>query len=95
MSSLKFIFRKLLEGEVFGIIDKHRQGGSYFWEVLSADNMYIRWRHYGESANKTSVTNLKWILTEIFKMTPEEFLFTYTTYNEWKRINNCYQIGDD
>lgn len=92
MSSLKLIFQKLLEGEVFGKIDKHRQGGTYFWDVLSADNEYIYWRNYGSSANKLSLQNLKWILTEIFKMTPEQFLYNYTTYNEWKRINDCYSM---
>ena len=82
MSALKLIFQKLLEGEVFGKIDKYRLGGTYFWDVLSANSQYIYWRHYGESANKTSLQNLKWILMEIFKMTPEQFLFNYTTYSE-------------
>ena len=91
MTALKLIYDKLLNGVVFGKIDKHRQGGTYFWNVLSADNMYIYWRHYGSSANKTSLQNLKWILTEIFKMTPEQFLFEFTTYDDWKMIDSCYK----
>lgn len=90
MSGLKFIYQKILDGEIFGKIDQHNQGGTYFWDVLSANRQYIYWKHYGSSANKTSLQNLKWILTEIFKMTPEQFLFNYTTYNEWKKIDACY-----
>lgn len=90
MSSLKFIYDKLRAGEIFGKIEKHNQGGTYFWDVLSANNEYIYWTHYGSSANKVSLQNLKWILTEIFKTTPEQFLFDYTTYDEYKRIHACY-----
>lgn len=95
MSALKLIYDKLLAGECFGKIDEHSQGGTYFWDVLSIGNgnggRFIFWRHYGSSANRVSLQNLKWILTEIFKTTPEQFLFDYTTYNEWKRIHSCYE----
>ena len=91
MSSLKFIYDKLRAGEIFGKIEKHNQGGTYFWDVLSANNEYIYWTHYGSSANKVSLQNLKWILTEIFKTTPEQFLLDYTTYDEYKRIHACYE----
>lgn len=94
MSTIKFIYDKLIAGEKFGKIDKHRLGGTYFWDVLSADKYYIYWRHYGSSANKLSLQNLKWILTEIFKTTPEQFLFDYTTYNEWRKINDWYELKD-
>lgn len=93
MQALKLIYSMLLAGESFGKIDEFRLGGTYFWDVLSADETYIYWRHYGSSANKTSLTNLKWIMTNIFKMTPEQFLVNYTTYSEWKRIDKCY--GDE
>lgn len=90
MSAIKFIYRKLLDGEVFGRIEEHRMGGTYFWDVLSADKEYIYWRHYGEGANKTIIENLRWILKNIFEMTPEEFLYNYTTYHEYCRIDECY-----
>lgn len=94
MSALKLIYDKLLAGEIFGKIDKRSQGGTYFWDTLyigmGAGGKFIFWRHFGSSANRVSLLNLKWILTEIFKTTPEQFLFDYTTYNEWKRINACY-----
>ena len=90
MSALKLIYKELLAGESFGKIDKHSLWVTYFWTVLFADEKYIRWCHYGSSANKTNLKNLNWILTEIFKTTPEQFLYDYTTYSEWKRINNYY-----
>lgn len=97
MSALKLIYDKLHSGECFGKIEKHRQGGTYFWDVLyigqGTGKEYIFWRHYGSSANSVSLQNLKWILTKIFEMAPEEFLFNYTTYNEWKKIDKCY-VGD-
>lgn len=91
MSALKLIYAKLLEGESFGTVEPHRQGGTFFWDVLSADNTYIYWRCYGQSANKTSLQNLKWIIREIFRMTPEEFLYTYMTYSKYKEINKYYK----
>lgn len=89
--ALKLIFDKLLEGVCFGEIREHRMGGTYFWEVLGIHNKYIAWRHYGSSANKITLGSLKWIIEVIFQMTPEEFLFKYTTNNEWKHIDSCYK----
>jgi len=91
MPSLKLIYDKIRAGEIFGKIDKHRLGGSYFWDVLWIENGFIHWRNYGSSANKISLKNLKWIIENIFKTTAEQFLFDYTTYNEWKRINQYYK----
>ena len=90
MSALKYIYDKLIAGECFGTIEPHRLGGTYFWDVLWADAEYIHWKHYGSSANKLSLENLKWILTTIFKMTPEQFIFEYTTYKNWSFINTYY-----
>lgn len=98
MKALQLIYNKLLDGEMFGIINKHRQGGTYFWTVLnigySNGGQYIFWNHYGSSANRVSLDSLEWIIREIFRTTPEEFLFKHTTYNEWKRIHNCYDSKD-
>ena len=94
MNALKLIYDKLKTGDSFGKIDEHRDGGTYFWTVLSANEYYIYWNHYGSSANKISLQNLKWILTEIFKTSPEQFLYDYTTYREWKRIDDCYGAKD-
>lgn len=87
MSAFELIWKKLQDGEMFGEILPHRLGGTFFWYVLclSPTKQYIRWRNYGSSANKNTKKDLKWILTEIFKITPEEFLAKYKTYAEYKR----------
>ena len=96
MSALKLIYDKLNAGECFGKIEEYYQGGTYFWDTLYIGNgnggRFIFWRNYGSSANRVSLQNLKWILTEIFKTTSEQFLFDYTTYNEWKRIDEYYKL---
>jgi len=91
MTALDLIYDKLKAGESFGKIEPHRQGGTYFWQVLSADEKFIHWNHYGSSANTTCLTSLYWIITTIFKTTPIDFLYEYTTYSEWNRINECYK----
>ena len=87
MSALEKIYEMLQNGESFGEILPHRLGGVFFWDVLclSPTGEYIRWRNYGSSANKNTKKDLRWILTEIFKMTPEEFMEKYTTYAEYKK----------
>ena len=85
---LEKLYEMLNNGETFGEILPHRLGGTFFWDVLSVSPVgkkYIRWRHYGSSANKNTKKDLAWILREIFKMTPEEFMEKYTTYAEYKR----------
>lgn len=44
---------------------------------LSPDYKYIRWNHYGSSANKNNIKELFWIITTIFEMSPVEFLNRY------------------
>lgn len=94
MSTLKFIYHKLMNGESFGSIEPHRLGGTYFWLVLYSDGQFIYWTHYGSSANKASLENLKWILQEIFQLTPEQFLFNYTTYSKYEKIDSYYGSKD-
>ena len=87
MQALELIWEKLQNGESFGEIIPHRLGGTFFWDVLclSPTKQYIRWRNYGSSANKNTTKDLAWILSEIFKMTPEKFMAKYTTYAEYKK----------
>lgn len=94
MTGLKFIYDKLKAGEIFGVIEPHRLGGTYFWEVLLIDNGFIKWRNYGQSASKVSLSNLKWILEVIFRMTPAEFLYNFTTYSKYVKIDECYDGYD-
>lgn len=51
----------------------------YFDAVLrlSPDGRLIRWQHFGSSANKCTLKDLNWIITEIFKTTPVDFIREY------------------
>jgi hypothetical protein len=40
---------------------------------VSENGEYIRWRHYGSSANENTKQALQWLIETIFKTTPEEF----------------------
>lgn len=101
MNALDKIYTELKSGTVFGDICHHRMGGTYFWHVLwierseiNPGKRYICWRHAGQSANLVSKKNLKWILEVIFKMSPAEFLFRYTNYEEYCRIDECYKEAE-
>ena len=52
----------------------------YFDRVLYITSQgNIGWRHFGSSANSKSLKSLYWIITVIFKLTPETFLEKYIT----------------
>lgn len=101
MNALEKIWEELKSGTIFGDICEHRMGGTYFWEVLwiapsrnDPTKKFIFWRNYGQSANKMTKKDLAWVLKEIFKMSPAEFLFRYTNYEEYCRIKSCYRKDD-
>lgn len=85
---LKEIYNNLQAGITYGEdMDKEHHSWityPYFDTVLwlmansphTAEEV-IGWRHYGSSANKNTVKDLKWILDVIFEMTPTEFLQKY------------------
>ena len=74
MTTIEIIYNNLQNGYSYG---KYRYNVMfpYFDIVLSLDatKTFIRWRHFGSSANRNTIEELQWILSEIFKMTPEEF----------------------
>lgn len=93
--ALREIMENLKFGIHFGKIRPHRLGGYYFdtalWyahseSIADFGKPYIYWRNYGQSANKPTLQNLRWILREIFKTSPSEFLMTYTTYDHYKAV---------
>ena len=52
-----------------------------FWDVKLYYNRIKKlwcWQNYGSSANKATLRELEWIITVIFKMSPAEFVKTYT-----------------
>lgn len=51
---------------------------------VSEDGKYIRWRHYGQSANKNTDGQLRWLLETIFEkcetVTPAEWSDYHISY---------------
>ena len=76
MAALKEIYNNINNGKKYGEIEKNVKY-PFFWTVLIADEKYIYWRYYGESANDNTMDALAWILKSIFKLTPEEFIEKY------------------
>lgn len=92
MTALDLIYEGIKKGTVYGKIEEHRLGGTYFWDVLGKSlSGNIWWRHAGSSCNKMSKKELAWILSVIFEMSPAEFLAQHTTYAEFKRISGIYE----
>lgn len=76
--TVKDIYDNLQDGKVYGKTMKAVNPNLYetiFITSLSTseDGQYIRWNHFGSSANKNTVSELEWILKVIFEMTAEEF----------------------
>lgn len=74
--ALKEIYRNLNNGYSYVQYVKNVKY-PYFHYVLSADHYFIRWNNYGSSANKNKITELNWIIKEIFRTTPEQFRKDY------------------
>ena len=39
--------------------------------------LLLRWHHFGSSANACTMRDLEWVITEIFQLTPSQFLDSY------------------
>lgn len=99
MNAFELLWKMLVDHrQVFGRIEKNNTlGGTYFWRVMHVGTseangkQYIYWTHAGSSANKCTRKDLAWVLKEIFRMTPAEFLAEYTTYHEYLRIDQMYE----
>ena len=76
--ALHNLYKKLKAGFVYGKnIENVRY--PYFHINLSYSQIthYLRWEHFGSSANKCTISDLKWILEVIFKTSAIGFLATY------------------
>lgn len=74
--TLKTIYENINNGKEYGYM-MNNVTYPFFNTVLSANTQYIRWQHFGSSANKNNINNLKWIIEIIFNLTPEEFIKKY------------------
>lgn len=76
--ALKRIYKNINAGKNYGYNVVNVQY-PYFSDVLYLTTQNnIGWTHYGSSANKNTLNDLYWIITVIFKTTPEDFEKAYT-----------------
>lgn len=96
-TALNIIYNSLMKGTKYG---KFSYWDYYnnkpllypgFDMVIYKDPVHnlFHWSHYGSSANKATKKDLKWIITTIFKTTPEKFLLEYITNIEYQRIETA------
>lgn len=74
--ALRELFENLKNGAVYG----HQVNNvvcPFFWENVGIHDGYIKWNHYGASANDVSMNDLAFIVFTIFKTTPRAFMQEY------------------
>lgn len=74
--ALRELFEDLKNGAVYG----HQVNNvtyPFFWENIGIHDGYIKWNHYGASANDVSMNGLAFVVFTIFKTTPRAFMQEY------------------
>lgn len=74
--ALRELFEDLKSGAVYG----HQVNDvtyPFFWENIGIHGSYIKWSHYGASANDVSMDDLAFVVFDIFKTTPRAFMQEY------------------
>lgn len=74
--ALRELFDSLQAGAVYG----HRVNNvpcPFFWENIGIHAGWIKWNHYGASANRVTMHDLAFVVFVIFKTTPREFMSKY------------------
>lgn len=74
MQAIDRIFENINQGYQYGRY-VHNVRYPYFHACLSVseNGEFIRWTHFGSSANKNTKQDLQWIIEAIFHMTPGQF----------------------
>lgn len=78
-TTLHKIFENLKEGKQYGLYFTDVPFPKFSWSLKKEGN-YIHWRGPGESVNKATLNELKWIIKEVFQTTPEWFEKDYLLY---------------
>lgn len=93
-NTLKAIYNSLKNGEKYGkfvywdYYNNKPMRYPYFHIALSKHdykNLFL-WENYGSSANKATLKDLNWIITEIFNTTPDKFILEYMTETQYNRM---------
>lgn len=74
MNAIDRIYQNINHGYQYGRYI-HNVKYPYFHTCLSVSENgdFIRWTHYGSSANENTKQALQWIIETIFETTPEKF----------------------
>lgn len=82
--TLQQIYNNLQDGRIYGY-DFTKCKYPFFDPVLYlTKGGYIGWHHYGSSAAENKIEDLDWLIREIFRMTPEEFVQKYIMQEQSK-----------
>lgn len=73
---LTAILNTMKSGAIYCGIDKYNRGIG----TISADNQYIHFQHYGSSAVKSNIDDLRWLLENIFD---DCAIITSAVYSEY------------
>ena len=68
------LLRALQRGARLCAVETYRDGTQHLNEVVWADDRYIRWHHYGSSANKATARDMEFVVTGIFKTDLDGFV---------------------
>lgn len=71
------LLRELQNGYKLCKVEEYRDGTKGLTVCVSADSKYIRWSHYGQSANKATARDMEFIVTQIFGMCLDEFIRSF------------------
>lgn len=52
-------------------------GCGSLWETQDRSRTYIKWSHYGSSANRRTLEELTWVINTIFGYKYQEVVYTY------------------
>lgn len=74
--ALRELFDNLKNGAVYGH-QVNNVAYPFFWENVGIHDGYIKWNHYGASANDVSMNDLAFVVFTIFKTTPRAFMQEY------------------
>lgn len=52
-------------------------GSGCLWEIQERGKIYIKWHHYGSSANRRTLEELTWVINTIFGFKYKKIVYTY------------------
>ena len=69
--TIKNIMQLLDNGKIVYI------GGGCLWETQDRGKTYIKWSHFGSSANRRTLEELTWVINTIFEYKYKKIVYRY------------------